>query len=81
MLWVLKRTVSMRRYFWAPKTYAKTDELENIYNFTLKNFVYQILCCLMVNLMLIFHGLCDKGPYYLQRLQKYCKSKSFSRTS
>ena len=26
MLWVLKRTVSMRRLFWAPKTYVKTDE-------------------------------------------------------
>ena len=25
MLWVLRRTVSMRRFFWAPKTYAKTD--------------------------------------------------------
>ena len=25
MLWVLKRTVSMRRFFWAPKTYLKTD--------------------------------------------------------
>ena len=25
MLWVLKRTVSMRRFFWAPKTYVKTD--------------------------------------------------------
>ena len=23
MLWVLKRTVSMRRFIWAPKTYAK----------------------------------------------------------
>ena len=23
MLWVLKRTVSMRLFFWAPKTYAK----------------------------------------------------------
>ena len=23
MLWVLKRTVSMRRFCWAPKTYAK----------------------------------------------------------
>ena len=23
MLWVLKRTVSMRRFFWAPNTYAK----------------------------------------------------------
>ena len=36
MLWVLKRTVSMRRFFWAPKTYAQTDGKENIYNFTLK---------------------------------------------
>ena len=25
MLWVLKRTVSMRRFFWAPKTYVKID--------------------------------------------------------
>ena len=40
MLWVLKRTVSMRRFFWAPKTYAKKYVLENIYNFTLKFFVY-----------------------------------------
>ena len=31
MLWVLKRTVSI---------YVQTDGLENIYNFTLKNFVY-----------------------------------------
>ena len=40
MLWVLKRTVSMRPFFWAPKTYVQTDGLENIYNFTLKIFVY-----------------------------------------
>ena len=40
MLWALKRCVSMRRFFWAPKTYVQTDGLENIYNFTLKNFVY-----------------------------------------
>ena len=40
MLCVLKRTVSMRRFFWASKTYVKTDGQENIYNFTLKNFVY-----------------------------------------
>ena len=40
MLWILKRTVSMRRFFWAPKTYVKTDGYENIYNFTLKGFVY-----------------------------------------
>ena len=25
ILWVLKRTVSMRRFFWAPKTYVQTD--------------------------------------------------------
>ena len=25
MLWVPKRTVSMRRFFWAPKTYVQTD--------------------------------------------------------
>ena len=30
MLWVLKRTVSMRQFFWAPKTYVQTDGLENI---------------------------------------------------
>ena len=23
ILWVLKRTVSVKRFFWAPKTYAK----------------------------------------------------------
>ena len=40
MLWVLKRTVSMRRFFWAPKTYVQTDGLENIYNFTFKKFDY-----------------------------------------
>ena len=26
--------------FWVLKTYVKTDRQENIYNFTLKNFVY-----------------------------------------
>ena len=40
MLWVLKRTVSMRLFFWAPKTYVKIDGYEKIYNFTLKFFVY-----------------------------------------
>ena len=44
MLLVLKRTVSMRRFFWALKIYVQTDGLENIYNFTLKNFVYLNLC-------------------------------------
>ena len=37
MLWVLKRTVSMRRSFWIPKAYVKTDGLENIHNLLLKN--------------------------------------------
>ena len=45
MLWVLKRTISMRWFFWAPKTYAKNYGLENIYNFTLNLFVYLDLCC------------------------------------
>ena len=46
MLWMLKRTVSMRRFFWAPKTYVKTDGYENIYIFTLEFFVYLNLCSL-----------------------------------
>ena len=36
MLLVLKRTISIRRFFWAHKTYVKTDGKENIANFTLK---------------------------------------------
>ena len=40
MLWVLKRTFSMRQFFWAPKTYVQTDGLENIYNFMFKNFLF-----------------------------------------
>ena len=36
MLWVLKRTVTMRRFFYHPQKSAKTDGKENIYNFTLK---------------------------------------------
>ena len=47
MLWVLKRTVSMRRFFWAPKTYFKINGLENIYIFTLKIFAYLSLCLKM----------------------------------
>ena len=30
----------MRRFFWAPKTYAKTDGKENIYTFALKKFAF-----------------------------------------
>ena len=44
MLWVPKRIVSMWRFFWALKTYAKNYGFENIYNFTLKTFVYLNLC-------------------------------------
>ena len=40
MLWVLKRIVSMRWFFWAPKTYVKIDGQENIYNLRVKNCVY-----------------------------------------
>ena len=36
MLWVLKRTVSMRWFLWAPKAYAKNNEQEYINNLTLK---------------------------------------------
>ena len=43
VMWELKRTVSMRRFFWAPKTYVKTDGLENVCNFTHKHFVYLML--------------------------------------
>ena len=35
MLWVLKRTVSMRRFFWAPKAYVKNNGQEIIHNFRL----------------------------------------------
>ena len=44
MLWVLKRTVSMRRFFLAPKTYVSTDRQENIDNFTYTFFVHLYLC-------------------------------------
>ena len=44
MLLILKRTVSMRGFFWAPKTYAKNYKVENIYDFTQKYLVYLNLC-------------------------------------
>ena len=40
MLWVLKRTVSMRRFFRAPKTHVTIDGYENNYNFTIIKFPY-----------------------------------------
>ena len=50
MLWVLKRTVSMRQFFWAPITYVQTDGLENIYNFMLNFFVYLNQCFILQQL-------------------------------
>ena len=58
MLWVLKRTVSMRRFFWAPKTYAKNDGPENIHNYKLQICVYLNLYCLVV----FRQGLTLKAP-------------------
>ena len=40
MLWVLKRIVSLRQFFKAPKTFVETDELNFFYNFMLNFFVY-----------------------------------------
>ena len=37
MLWVLKRTVSARRFFWAPKQMFKMTAEEDIHNFTFLN--------------------------------------------
>ena len=37
MLWLLKRMVSRRRFFWEHKTHVFSDGLENNHNFTLKN--------------------------------------------
>ena len=41
---VLKRTVSMRRFFWAPTTCVLAEKQENNYNFTLIKFPYLHLC-------------------------------------
>ena len=49
MLWVRKRTISMRWFFWAPKTYAYSYGLEDIYNFTLKICAYLNLCLTVAN--------------------------------
>ena len=40
MVWVLKRTISKRWFFRAPKKYAKNNGQENIDNFPRKIFVY-----------------------------------------
>ena len=45
MLLVLKRNVSMRRFFFlAPITNVRTDGQENIHNFKPQLFVYLDLC-------------------------------------
>ena len=44
MLWVLKKTFSMRQFFLARKTYANNYGCEIINNFTLKIFVYLNMC-------------------------------------
>ena len=40
MLWEFKRTVSMRRFFWAPKTYVLIDGYRNKCNFRYTNNPY-----------------------------------------
>ena len=47
MLWVLKRTVSRRRFFRAPKAYVVTDGLENNRNFT-QTFLAKLALCIGV---------------------------------
>ena len=42
MLWVLKGTVSMRRFFWAPKTNVRIIHKKIISNFTLTIFAYTV---------------------------------------
>ena len=44
MLWVLIRTISLRQFFGAPKTYVRIDGQENNDNFTLKIFNQGHLC-------------------------------------
>ena len=53
MLWVLKRTVSMRRFFWAPKTYVKADGKDNIYNFIVVTIALATKCAFIIT--------CDTG--------------------
>ena len=73
MLWALKRTISIRRFFWAPKTYVQTDGLVYIYNFTLKTFVY-----LNLAMYIIWTICCSYQKLKMQKrviLNKYTKLK------
>ena len=51
MLWVLKRTVSMRRFFWALKTYVKTDGKKIFTILSWKNLAYLNLYISMTYLL------------------------------
>ena len=46
MLWVIKRTISVRHFIEHPK-HVKNNE-KNIHNFTLKNFGYLYLCSIRI---------------------------------
>ena len=71
MLWVLKRTVSMRRFFLAPKTYAKIGGLENVYKFMLKIFVYLKDLGEKVPLILL------TSPYFQLKEKLKCMEKNW----
>ena len=43
MLWVHKRTISMRRFFWAPKTYVKTDGRNYVQFYAIITMVYIVI--------------------------------------
>ena len=72
MLWVLKRNISMRRFFWAPKTHVKTDGKDNIYKFTLKFFVYLNLWVpVLRSIIYLFHLIGHLGNLIFKLLQEH----------
>ena len=74
MLWALKRKVQSRRFFWAPKTYVKTDEKESLYNFTPQKIVYLNLCSTSSRLcnMQKRIPLCSANALHMQIVLKHC---------
>ena len=42
MFWVLKRTVSIRRFFWVPTTYVLVEKLENCFVIALFNLEMRV---------------------------------------
>ena len=60
ILWMVKRTVSMRWFFWAFKTYLyiAINAKENIDNFMPKNYVYLVRPDYNVDLLDFFSPLC-----------------------